>query len=79
MAKQSHKSQRRSVVRLISSFVTSEIAAVRVPPTTPALRQPCGGRDWLAAGAAAVVLDPLCGTAPGFSFAPADDLGSKGL
>jgi hypothetical protein len=55
-------------VRFISPFVTFEIAAVQVLPTTPALRRPCGGRYWLAAGAAAVVLGPLCGTAPGFSL-----------
>jgi len=34
------------------------------------LRLPRGGRDWLAAGVAAMVLDPPAGTAPGIHFAP---------
>jgi hypothetical protein len=56
---------------LFFPFATSETAAVQVLPTAPALRQPRGGRDWLAARAAAMVLDPLCGTAPGIHFTPA--------
>jgi hypothetical protein len=54
--------------RLISPLVTSEIAAVQVLPTAPAFRQPCGGGNWFAAGAAAMVLDPLCGEGTGHSL-----------
>ena len=65
--KTAHKSQRKSVVRFISLFVTSEIAAVQVADHS-SLASAGGGRYWLAAGAAAVVLGPLFWTAPGFSL-----------
>jgi hypothetical protein len=58
----------KEVCDLIFPFVTSETAAVQVLPTAPTLRQPRGGRDWLEAGVAAMVLDPLCGDGTGHSL-----------
>jgi hypothetical protein len=53
--------------RLIAPWVTSDVAGVHVMPSAPAFRFPSAGRGWLAAGAAAMTLDPLCGDGTGYS------------
>jgi 2-polyprenyl-6-methoxyphenol hydroxylase-like FAD-dependent oxidoreductase len=53
--------------RLIAPWVTSDVAGVQVMPSAPAFRFPSSGRGWLAAGAAAMTLDPLCGDGTGYS------------
>ena len=54
--------------RYVSRLVNSVETDVSVFTTAPSINRPCGGCGWLAVGAAALVLDPLCGDGTGHAF-----------
>jgi len=54
--------------RHIRRFAGPVDSPIQVLPSAPGLRRPCGGVGWLAAGAAGMALDPLCGDGTAQAF-----------